>query len=150
MSEQFLMAVDAGTGSVRAVLFRTDGTQIGCVQQEWEHREDPRYPGSMDFDWTHNWRLACGCIRGVIEETGVRPEQIAAVSRGLIKVEGGQVLILADTIERPEEIDANRARREAEEAQAAMLQKASIQSYHAAQARLARAINRLKVKGSID
>lgn len=31
-----------------------------------------------------------------------------------------------------------------------MLQKASIQSYHAAQARLARAINRLKVKGSID
>ena len=80
MSEQFLMAVDAGTGSVRAVLFRTDGTQIGCVQQEWEHREDPRYPGSMDFDWTRNWQLACGCIRGVIEETGVRPEQIAAVS----------------------------------------------------------------------
>ena len=80
MSEQFLMAVDAGTGSVRAVLFRADGTQIGCVQQEWEHREDPRYPGSMDFDWTRNWQLACGCIRGVIEETGVRPEQIAAVS----------------------------------------------------------------------
>ena len=69
-----------GPGSVRAVLFDTDGTQIGCVQQEWEHREDPRYPGSMDFDWTHNWQLACGCIRDVIEETGVLPEQIAAVS----------------------------------------------------------------------
>ena len=81
-------------------------------------------------------------------------EQTAAVSRGFLKVEnnhgGNHVLLLADTIERPEEIDANRARREAEEAQAAMLQKASIQSYHAAQARLARAINRLKVKGSID
>ena len=71
-------------------------------------------------------------------------------SRGFLKVENNHVLLLADTIERPEEIDANRARREAEEAQAAMLQKASIQSYHAAQARLARAINRLKVKGSID
>ena len=73
-------------------------------------------------------------------------EQIAAVSRGLIKVEGGQVLILADTIERPEEIDANRARREAEEAQEILLQKASIQSYHAAQAQMARALNRLRVK----
>ena len=67
-----------------------------------------------------------------------------------MKIENGTVLLLIDSMERPEEIDANRARREAEEAQAAMLQKASIQSYHAAQARLARAINRLKVKGSID
>jgi len=77
-------------------------------------------------------------------------EQIAAVSEGFIKVENNHVLILADTIERPEEIDANRARREAEEAREAILQKESIQSYHAAQARLARAINRLKVKKSID
>ena len=28
-----LMAVDAGTGSVRAVLFSLDGEQLGCVQQ---------------------------------------------------------------------------------------------------------------------
>lgn len=73
-------------------------------------------------------------------------EQIAAVSQGLIKVENNHVLVLADTIERPEEIDANRARREAEEAREAILQKQSIQSYHSAQARMARALNRLKVK----
>ena len=41
-------------------------------------------------------------------------EQTAAVSRGFLKVENNHVLLLADTIERPEEIDANRARREAE------------------------------------
>ena len=75
-----LMAVDAGTGSVRAVLFSLEGEQLGCVQQEWTHREDPRYPGSMDFDWVHNWDLARGCIRGVIEQTGVDPHDIAAVS----------------------------------------------------------------------
>lgn len=80
MSEQYLMAIDAGTGSVRAVLFHTDGRQAGCVQREWEHREDPRYPGSMDFDWVHNWELACECTRGVIQETGIKPEQIAAIS----------------------------------------------------------------------
>ena len=75
-----LMAVDAGTGSVRAVLFSLDGEQLGCVQQEWTHAEDPRFPGSMDFDWTHNWALASSCIRGVIEQTGVNPKDIAAVS----------------------------------------------------------------------
>ena len=75
MAEQFLMAIDAGTGSVRAVLFDPDGNQIGCVQKEWEHKEDPRYPGSMDFDWVHNWKLACECTNGVIEETKIKPEQ---------------------------------------------------------------------------
>ena len=58
MSQQYLMAIDAGTGSVRAVIFSLDGEQTGCVQREWEHKEDPRYPGSMDFDWAHNYVLA--------------------------------------------------------------------------------------------
>lgn len=77
---KYLMAVDAGTGSVRAVIFDLDGGQIGCVQQEWTHAEDPRWPGSMDFDWTHNWALASGCVRGVLAQTGIAPEEIAAVS----------------------------------------------------------------------
>ena len=80
MAQQYLMAVDAGTGSVRAVLFDTDGNQVGVSQQEWFHREDPRWPGSMDFDWKHNWDLASGCIRDVLRDTGVDPAEIAAVS----------------------------------------------------------------------
>ena len=80
MAKQYLMAVDAGTGSVRAVLFDTKGNQLGCVQREWEHKEDPRWPGSMDFDWAYNWQLASGCIRGVLAETGIDPKEIAAVS----------------------------------------------------------------------
>lgn len=77
---KYLMAVDAGTGSVRAVIFGLDGTQLGCVQQEWTHKEDPRWPGSMDFDWKTNWELASGCIRGVLAETKIAPADIAAVS----------------------------------------------------------------------
>lgn len=80
MAEQFLLAIDAGTGSVRAVLFDPEGNQVGCVQKEWEHKEDPRYPGSMDFDWVHNWELASECVRGVLTETKIKPEQILAVS----------------------------------------------------------------------
>ena len=47
----------------------------------------------------------------------------------------------------PEEIDENRAMRSAEQAKEALLQKKSIQDYHAAEAQMARAISRLHVKG---
>ena len=73
--------------------------------------------------------------------------QQAAVSQGMVKVERNDVLVLVDSVERPEEIDAARARREADEAREAMLQKKSRQEYQLAQATLARALNRLKVKG---
>ena len=71
---------------------------------------------------------------------------VAAVSAGLIKVESGEVLLLVDAIERPEEIDENRARHAAEEAKEALLQKKSIKDYYLAQAKMARALNRLRVK----
>ena len=72
--------------------------------------------------------------------------QVAAVSSGLVKVEDGEVLVLVDSAERPDEIDANRAREEAAAAREAILQKRSIQEFHAAQMTLARAAARLKVK----
>lgn len=78
--EKYLMAIDAGTGSVRAVLFDLQGNQVGCVQEEWTHKEDPRFPGSMDFDWNFNWQLASGCVRDVLAQTGIAPEHVAAVS----------------------------------------------------------------------
>ncbi len=80
MSSNYLLAIDAGTGSVRAVLFDQKGNQIACVQKEWEHRVNPLYPGSMDFDWIHNWELACGCISQVIAGSAANPRDIAAIS----------------------------------------------------------------------
>ena len=73
-------------------------------------------------------------------------ELIAAVSEGLVKVENNQALILVNTAERPEEIDENRARQTIEESKEALLQKKSMQDYYAAQATMARALERLKVK----
>ena len=77
---KYLMAMDAGTGSVRAVIFSTEGDQVGCVQKEWTHNEDPRWPGSMDFDWTTNWELARTCVSEVLAKTGIDASDIAAVS----------------------------------------------------------------------
>lgn len=70
----------------------------------------------------------------------------AAVADGIVKVEGGEVLVLVDTAERPEEIDENRAERALEKAMEDTARERSAREYFAAQARLARAINRLKVK----
>ena len=80
MNQQYLLAIDAGTGSIRAVLFDTSGRQIDCVQEEWEHHEDPRWPGSMDFDWTFNWNLASSCIKRLIEKTKIDNKDIAGIS----------------------------------------------------------------------
>ncbi len=77
-------------------------------------------------------------------------EQLAAVSAGLVKVENNEVLVLVDTAECPEDIDVNRAKRAADEAKEAILQKRSIQEYRTAQVMLAREANRLDVKRHHD
>ncbi len=76
-----------------------------------------------------------------------REVQPAAASPGMVKVEANEVLVLVDSAERPEEIDEARARREADQAREAILQKKSRQEHQLAQAALARALNRLRVKG---
>ena len=73
---------------------------------------------------------------------------LASISAGLLKIENNDVLVLVDAAERPEEIDANRARRLADAAKEAMLQKKSILEYRAAQTNLSRAIAQLRLAGS--
>lgn len=40
-SKYYLMALDAGTGSIRAVIFDTEGNQIAVGQAEWRHLAVP-------------------------------------------------------------------------------------------------------------
>ena len=72
--------------------------------------------------------------------------RLAAISPGIVKVEKDDVLVLVDSAERPEDIDVVRAQREADEAREALLQKRGRQEHQIAQATLARALNRLRVK----
>ena len=71
---------------------------------------------------------------------------VAAIYYGMLKVEDGEVLILAASIERPEEIDEERNRRKQEAAMEQILQKRSIQEYRLAQLEMAKTANRLRVK----
>lgn len=58
-----LLALDAGTGSGRAIIFDENGNQLAASGREWSHKNDPRYPGSMDFDRDGNWQLLVVCIK---------------------------------------------------------------------------------------
>ena len=97
--------------------------------------------------WANHQNLISDIIPGMLEMRKQHGETvIAAVSEGIVKVEDGNVLVLVDTIELPEEIDINRAKRNADRAKEELLQKRSIRDYYQAQARMARALNRMKVK----
>lgn len=94
-----------------------------------------------------HYNMVVSVMPGTLKfKTADQVENVAAVSFGLLKVEHGEVLALVETIERPEEIDEARAKRTFEEAQEELLQKKGIIEHHLAQLKLARAINRLKVK----
>lgn len=73
-----LLALDAGTGSGRAVLFDEQGRQLAAAGREWTHPAEPGVPGSMNFDREANWRLLVNCIRDVLRQ--VPDAHVAAVS----------------------------------------------------------------------
>lgn len=73
--------------------------------------------------------------------------QVAVVSKGLVEVDRNQVLLIAFSAERPEEIDEFRAQEVLERAQEKLINQKSIVEYHVNQANLARALARLKTAG---
>ena len=106
----------------------------------------PTSDGEMGI-LAHHSSMIAAILPGVLRyQIPGQPVQLAAVSAGMVKVEKNEVLVLVDSAERPEEIDALRAKREADEAREALLQRRSRQEHQLAQATLARAMNRLRVK----
>ena len=75
-----LMAIDAGTGSIRCVIFDTQGNQISMSQEEWTHLEVEGVPNSMSFDFDNNWTLVCQCIQNALTQAKLTGEDIIALS----------------------------------------------------------------------
>lgn len=73
-----LLAIDAGTGSTRAVVFDTSGQQLASAAREWSHRPIDGVPGSMEFDTSAGWRAIVTCVREAL--AGVPAADVVAVS----------------------------------------------------------------------
>jgi len=71
-----ILALDAGTGSGRAVVFDEEGRELAAASREWTHREEPGFPGSMTFDRETNWRLLVEAIREALARVE-RPNVVA-------------------------------------------------------------------------
>ena len=94
MTGRFLLAIDAGTGSCRAVLFTEAGAQAGAGQREWTHREPPGVPGGQDFDVHAGWQAIGACIRDALQAAGAVGGEVAAVAatsmrEGMVLYDGG-------------------------------------------------------------
>ncbi len=95
--------------------------------------------------------LAIAIVPGTIHfETEDGEEFEAVLSDGMMRVEDGEVLILVDSAEWPDEIDTERVKAKEAAAREAMLQKKSAREYTLAEASLKRAVARLKVKSGGD
>ncbi len=75
-----MLAIDAGTGSCRALLFTTAGAQVSVSQREWVHREPPGVPGGQDFDVHANWSAIAACVQDALWQAGADGKQVLAVA----------------------------------------------------------------------
>lgn len=112
----------------------------------------PTTEGSVGILAQHS-NLIMAVIPGTIEyvpygkaaqEAGLSGRQTIIVSDGLLKVENGEVMILVDTAERPEDIDEARARRAEEQAREDLKHANTNRDQAMVEAELSRALSRIK------
>ena len=78
MSEKkYVLALDQGTTSSRAILYGNDGAPIASAQQEF--RQHFPQPGWVEHDANEIWTTQHAVMLGAIAKAGARPQEIAAI-----------------------------------------------------------------------
>ncbi|MGF7186587.1 glycerol kinase [Desulfitispora alkaliphila] len=77
MEKKYILSLDQGTTSSRAILFDKDGSTVGVAQKEF--RQIYPKPGWVEHDPMEIWGTQSGVAREVLETTGIRPQEIAAI-----------------------------------------------------------------------
>ena len=77
MTKSYVLALDQGTTSSRAMLFDHAGKCVGTAQQEFTQH----YPqaGWVEHDALEIWTTQLGVARAVLATTGIATEQLAAI-----------------------------------------------------------------------
>ncbi|HEY8418453.1 MAG TPA: glycerol kinase GlpK [Limnochordales bacterium] len=77
MGKRWVLALDQGTTSSRAILFDEQGRAVAIAQQPFRQHY-PR-PGWVEHDPEEIWATQLGTARGVLAQAGVAPEDVAAI-----------------------------------------------------------------------
>ncbi|MDF2548094.1 MAG: glycerol kinase [Anaerosolibacter sp.] len=74
---KYVLALDQGTTSSRAIIFDNNGKSVGVAQKEFTQIY-PK-PGWVEHDPMEIWGTQSGVAREVLETTGIRPQDVAAI-----------------------------------------------------------------------
>src|SRR6185503_14667188 len=77
MSEEYILALDQGTTSSRAVLFNQAGIPVAMAQQEFEQLYPQ--PGWVEHRPDEIWSSQLSAARQVMSEAAVKPSQVVAL-----------------------------------------------------------------------
>jgi len=77
MAGSFILAIDQGTTSSRAIVFNRDSATVGEAQQEFTQHY-PR-PGWVEHDANEIWDVTIGVMRQALDDAGASPDDIAAI-----------------------------------------------------------------------
>ncbi|WP_018173948.1 MULTISPECIES: glycerol kinase GlpK [unclassified Thioalkalivibrio] len=77
MDGEYILALDQGTTSCRAILFDRDASIIGVAQREFTQHYPQ--PGWVEHDAMEIWGTQIGAAREVLETRGIKPAQLAAI-----------------------------------------------------------------------
>lgn len=74
---RYLLAVDQGTTSSRAILFRPDLSVAGVAQQEFAQHYPA--PGRVEHDPEDIWGTTLAAMRGALAQGGATARDVAAI-----------------------------------------------------------------------
>lgn len=77
MTEKFILALDQGTTSSRAILFNHAGEVVSIAQREFE-QFFPK-PGWVEHDADEIWTSTLTCISDALRKANISPKQVAAI-----------------------------------------------------------------------
>ena len=75
--KKYILALDQGTSSSRAIIFDHDGTPVAVSQKEFT-QHFPR-PGWVEHDPEEIWESESGVMLDVVSKCGIDPSEIAAI-----------------------------------------------------------------------
>lgn len=77
MDKKYIMAFDQGTTSSRAIIFDKKGKIKGSAQKQLNQIYP--HPSWVEHEPMEIWGTQSGVARQVLEKTGIRPEEVAAI-----------------------------------------------------------------------
>lgn len=77
MTENYIMSIDEGTTSTRAIIFDKKGHKIADAQKEFTQYFPE--PGWVEHDANEIWNAVQSTIANVFIESGIKPDQIAGI-----------------------------------------------------------------------